>query len=394
MKSRISEEPQKPVKRVYTEVLAEALAEINSGEDNVDYMTSKMPAFTSVNTIMYRERRKNMPALPTTRSTIELPEDAKKMPDGRIFLQSDDGDDDKLLLFATDNSLTRLFSAHDVFVDGTFYTCPRLFCQLFTLHVEAYGKVLPMAFSLLPDKSQHTYQRLFRILKTRAQNLGLQFSPTVIRSDYEQGIISAVRQEFPNSRMNGCLFHYGQALWRKVQALGGGPVYRENPDVRQYIRRCAALAFVPLDKLDDAWIDLQAAAEDHPLCTAFADYFVTTYMDDVTSRFPRVMWNHFENMSQNSIRTNNALESWHKNLKTVVGSAHPNLFKIIFSLQKEQSRVEDDLQMLRAGQQTGRTKRVAIRRRNQRLEEIKNDYLAGAKTLMQLLDHCSYAIHF
>lgn len=89
------------------------------------------------------------------------------------------------------------------------------------LHVEAYGKVLPMAFTFLPDKSQNVYQRLFSILKNRPNALSQEFSPAVVRSDFEQVIISAVRHEFPYTRIIGCLFHYGPALWRKVQALGG-----------------------------------------------------------------------------------------------------------------------------------------------------------------------------
>ena len=176
-------------------------------------MATNVPPFRAVSTTMYRERRKTTPQLPTSRSNIQLPERCTKLADGRDFLQADDGLEDKILLFATDNAIERLCSSREVFVDGTLYTCPRLFCQLFTLQVEAYGKVLPMAFAFLPDKSQNVYQRLFGILKNRAQALGQEFSPAAVRSDFEQAIISAVRHEFPYPRITGCLFHYGQALW-------------------------------------------------------------------------------------------------------------------------------------------------------------------------------------
>ena len=102
------------------------------------------------------------------------------------------------------------------------------------------------------------------------------------------------------------------------------------------------MAFIPLDRLDEAWVDLQATAEDdQPLVTALNDYYVHTWLDDINGRFTRPLWNHFENMSSDSIRTNNALESWHRNGKRVVGSAHPNIFKIVRDFTKENARVEN-----------------------------------------------------
>ena len=154
------------------------------------------------------------------------------------------------------------------------------------------------------------------------------------------------------------------------------------------------MAFIPLDRLDEAWVDLQATAEDdQPLVTALNDYYVHTWLDDINGRFTRPLWNHFENMSSDSIRTNNALESWHRHLKRVVGSAHPNFFKIVHDLTKENARIENALRMLRMGQQTRRAQRRAIHRQNERLERIKEDFVNGQTTLMEMLDTCSYAIH-
>ena len=43
---------------------------------------------------------------------------------------------------------------------------------------------------------------------------------------------------------------------------------------RRYAR--ATLPFVPLDKLDDAWIDMQVAVDAMTVIGAFNDYFVKT----------------------------------------------------------------------------------------------------------------------
>ena len=135
-------------------------------------------------------------------------------------------------------------------------------------------------------------------------------APPRIQSDYEQAVIRAARHEFSRSRITGCNFHYGQCLWRKIQSLGGAAAYREDAEARRFLRRCAALTFVPIERLDEAWVDLQATAPAGPMFTAFTDYFIEIWFDDVASRFPRTMWNHHHNMTQGSIRTNNSLESW------------------------------------------------------------------------------------
>ncbi|KAL8610282.1 hypothetical protein ACOMHN_062014 [Nucella lapillus] len=387
---RVKQRPEEPLQRIYNQVLEENLRE---HPDQADSLVSSVPTFQSCRSSLHRARKTQEPALPKTRSEIVIPEDCTVTADGRLFLQTQDGEDNKILIFATDNAVARICSSESVFMIGTFYTCPRLFYQLFSIHVECNGQLFPMMFTFLPDKSQLTYQRLFRLMKARAAVMGLEFAPSKVRTDFEQAIIMSVRLEFPRARVVGCLFHFCQALWKKVKALGGVVQYKEDEETRKYIRRCAALAFVPIERLDEAWLEIQAGVEDEPLTTAFSDYFVTTWLDDVDSRFPRSVWNHKDNLSTGNMRTNNSLESWHRNLKSLVGSAHPNIFKIVRNLKKEQSRVDTSLRALRLGQQVARSPHKAIRRKNQRLERLKEQFDQGQKTLMDFIDACSYAIH-
>ena len=48
------------------------------------------------------------------------------------------------------------------------------------------------------------------------------------------GLIAAIRLQLPNTSHKGCFFHYTQALWRQVQALGLQQAYRVDATVERY----------------------------------------------------------------------------------------------------------------------------------------------------------------
>lgn len=73
------------------------------------------------------------------------------MEDGQIqqqFLLVNDGDEDKILMFATINNLTNSSRNH------LCYTSPSQPSQLHTLRVEVNGAMYPLVFGLLPEKSE------------------------------------------------------------------------------------------------------------------------------------------------------------------------------------------------------------------------------------------------
>lgn len=204
MKERVVDQPQRPLKKIYNDVVQEA---INNDPGKADDLTSSLPTFYSCRMSLHRSRKKNEPILPKQRADIDFTDDLMTTTDGRMFLQANDGDADKILLFATDQGIARACAAKTIYVDGTFYVSPRLFTQLFTFHVEMYGRLFPVMFAFLPDKCQRTYRRLFQIIKTKAVVQGLQFHPDNIQSDYELAIINAAKTEFPQARIVGCMFH-------------------------------------------------------------------------------------------------------------------------------------------------------------------------------------------
>ncbi len=137
----------------------------------------------------------------------------------------------------------RLTEADSLFVDGTFGTSPRLFYQIFTVHAVTNGRHLPLVYCLLPNKRQETYQRVFQLLEKVRVNLQLDLLPSLLVSDFELAIMNAARSIFPSASIKGCYFHFCQAILRKIQELGLQVEYKENQELRSFVRKTATPGF-------------------------------------------------------------------------------------------------------------------------------------------------------
>lgn len=113
---------------------------------------------------------------------------------------------------------------------------------------------------MLPNKSSDTYRRMFKIIKDAAERIGKTFNPQNVQIDFEIGMIVAIRESFNNAIIKGCLFHFGQAIWRKVQNIGLTNDYINKIEVQKTIRRISALALVPIDQIDECWTIIHSEA--------------------------------------------------------------------------------------------------------------------------------------
>jgi len=190
-----------------------------------------------------------------TNCNFEIPEEYKRLLDGENFLLYDSGcyDVNRFLIFGTERTLTLLNDSEHWFMDGTFKIVPALFFQLYTIQVLAFGSILPCMYILLPNKTQITYRRLFEEIKV----LQPQVHPLTITIDFEKAAINAASECFPNVEIHGCFFHLAQNIFRKVRAVGLQERYKNDEDLSLAIRMIPALAFVPLDKVTDAFESLQ-----------------------------------------------------------------------------------------------------------------------------------------
>ncbi len=122
---------------------------------------------------------------------------------------------------------------------------------------------------------------------------------------------------YPTAEIKGCYYHYCQCLNRKIQQIGLQAAYREDADLNRFVRRTAALAFVPPRYVRLAWQAVKLQAPTLPRVEEFVEYFEQTWL---VGNYHLSHWNVLESAS---VRTNNHVEGWHNRLKKVVGKAHP-----------------------------------------------------------------------
>ena len=70
-----------------------------------------------------------------------------------------------IIMFATTRNLTHLGRADIWYGDGTFSVHPNIFYQLYTIHAEVHGKIVPVVYSLLSSKSKQFYKFMWSQLK-------------------------------------------------------------------------------------------------------------------------------------------------------------------------------------------------------------------------------------
>lgn len=138
---------------------------INKGIQNFPDQ-SKLFTITDVCNIyqcLYRSRRSSYPAYPKNLpGVIEIMKNRKIITiENEDFLLEVDSVNN-ILFFSTTSNLQCLCSSDKIFVYGTFYSCPKYFYQLFTVHVFKNGHYVPLSYLLLSDKSTNTYASAFR----------------------------------------------------------------------------------------------------------------------------------------------------------------------------------------------------------------------------------------
>jgi len=374
-----------PVSAIYDEELQNLRP--GDADEDVENLIGRIPTFYSCKTALYHSRSKTLPKLPATRTDIDLQGEWTETLAGQNFLICDDNNDrnERIIIFATDDNLRKLSASTIVIGDGTFYTSPKQFTQLYTLHGCVDGSVFPLVFELLPNKREETYTRFLTLLREAAFQKGIELAPETVLLDFENAVWSAVETVFPGSTLRGCFFHYCQCIWRKVQGCGIAVRYTEDENLKRLVRRAAVLPLVPPANVEDVWFNaLEENNDNSPEVTRFTDYVTETWVEGRHQG-----WNHFDN---NGPRTTNNAEGWHSKLNRLCKSAHPNIYSLLRLLQRIQASNEARQIQLRAGGKQ-RPRDRKYRQLDARLCRLKERLTDGQSNIIEYADAASHLVH-
>jgi hypothetical protein len=254
-----------------------------------------------------------------------------------------------MMIFCSPRSLDLLSRSTSWYGDGTFKVSPPLFYQLYTIHVDHYGAILPAAYCLLPDKKKATYSKMFEIIKQSVEDRGFRVAVENWRCDFEQAVMQAVHTVFPDIQVQGCFFHFSQANWRH-NSSSQAALYRDNSDFALQCRMFTALAFLPAEHIPAAFMYL--CAEASPDTHSLQEYFTRTYIGKVVPQegrsrrdavamrrveplFEPEIWSCHSRVLTHEPCTTNALEGWHRRFGKIIDKSHPHFYE-----QRKDKRIQ------------------------------------------------------
>ena len=284
--------------------------------------------------------------------------------DSRLFLQFDltytpsDPNDglQRMLGWAHPQLIFLLRSGPlNLFIDCTFHCVPRGFYQLMTLMVysPSHRTYVPIFYVLLQTKYEDCYLRaLYQIMAAT----GFQLKAKTVTCDFEFALINAVQEVFSDVPLIGCLFHFKQAIRRRLLKL-------KLPEevITVLIGEHGLMNFITSIPVDDIGLYaipyIRACMAEYEkihkqALDEFWKYFFFTWM----RRYDPKHWNihaiEKAKVDPRDViinRTNNASERYNRTLKNRFPCAHPSMIDFVCAIRNESHNYVQQLRFISEG---------------------------------------------
>ena len=138
-------------------------------------------------------------------------------------------------------------------------------------------------FTLLDRKTAQCYSSVLQYIHDNIVKLDCR---TII-SDYELALQKAIQKVIPNAKLNGCWFHFCQAVRRNmvVKFKSLPPFLRSNTSASILYHKLLALPLLPAAQIDDIFNNIKAdvnkIVDDNGNFKKFLVYFENQWMKKV-----------------------------------------------------------------------------------------------------------------
>ena len=199
-----------------------------------------------------------------------------------------------------------------------------------------------------------------------------QSNPVSITADFECSAINQKRKIFPETTIYWCFFHFGQCLYRVIQALGSQTWYdkRNNAFI---IKQLQALTFVPPSDVCDLFNKLMESVDEET--DEIVQYFEATWLGIIQRGkrrkpvFEIHLWSVHERVANDLLGKSNSVEGWHNTFYKRMMICHPTEDNLLRKLHLERASIEIILEQMQQGRDVIRKyKKYTIV--NQRLKGI------------------------
>lgn len=260
-------------------------------------IVQKIPSYEKFKSVAYRRIRKiNSVKKMAYKGVTEL-----EIPlDHKDFCLADySHEDERILVFASEEARELLKIGKIFFCDGTFKKCPKPFTQLYVFFCDLGSTddknfVVPVVYVLLTNKKKETYILMMNLIKSQIPEWG----PSKIISDFEQSFISAVKVVFPMVEHHGCFYHFQNQLRRKAKSLN-----LKKTNATKIVSLCTILPLLPESKIEDGFRYIIAESDangSNKNLQQFINYVARFWMPK------KKLWCCFGERH----RTNNVCEGW------------------------------------------------------------------------------------
>ena len=339
-------------------------------------------SFAECESSMYRSRRALQPKIPT--SPAEFSDMLPNSIYGTFYRCTVSINDHTAIIFFSDNIRTFLSQITNIQFDGTFYTVPVLFYQLWTIFLTVDRHTLPGIHCLMTGKNEELYKAIL----IHIHQLLPELQPTTSMSDWEAAPRKALKEVFPNIKLFGCWFHFTQRIWYKTQKLGLTESFKDNIEVARYIRQLMSIPFLPASLIHPTYSLLQFPATIIPTeamkLEKLNKYFKKRWITHVNPEELSIFDSDFT--------TNNGAESYHARLKDRIRANHPRVWNFMTHINEIIMDTDNEFGRLSLGKDITRPRKKTNILTDDRRSRCKQKFQSGCYTPWEYINAVSQTI--